>query len=94
MGRRHPQPLRPSLPARSRRLRQVEIDMLCLEVFGFRYLPADMAHRIAARREALRFLAEYAEKSDRSHQSGGRRKYVSVRRRSFSIQDLVEAVAV
>lgn len=34
-----------------RRIRQVDVDFLCLSIFGCRYLPRDMAERIALRRD-------------------------------------------
>jgi hypothetical protein len=40
------------------RIRQVDVDFLCLAVFGLRYLPTPMAERIAARRELARGLAD------------------------------------
>lgn len=36
---------------RKLRIRQIDIDFLCLSVFGQRALPDDMAERIATRRE-------------------------------------------
>lgn len=39
------------------RIRQLEIDFLCLSVFGMRALPDDMAERIERRREGARAIA-------------------------------------
>lgn len=39
------------------RIRQVDVDFLCLSVFGQRALPDDMAERIAERRDQYRGLA-------------------------------------
>jgi hypothetical protein len=48
------------------RIRQVDVDFLCLAVFGQRALPDDMAERIALRREFARGLADYVVASDRA----------------------------
>ena len=43
---------------RRRRIRQTEIDFLCLAVFGQRALPDDMAERIALAREGADAIAD------------------------------------
>jgi hypothetical protein len=43
---------------RRRRIRQTEVDFLCLAVFGQRALPDDMAERIALAREGASAIAE------------------------------------
>lgn len=51
---------------RARRIRQVDVDFLCLATFGWKHLPDAMAERIARRREFARGLTDYIDAVDRA----------------------------
>lgn len=57
----------------SGRIRRLEIDYLLLEVFGARYLPSDVAARIALRAEMARGLLEAVKRQQFANRTTGRR---------------------
>ena len=55
-----------------RRIRQIDVDFLCLAVFGQRALPDDMACRIAEFRDFhMRGLGDAVTKGERFEPGGG-----------------------
>lgn len=55
------------------RIRRLELDYLLLEVFGVRYLPNDVATRIALRAEMARGLLEAVKREQFANRATGRR---------------------
>lgn len=72
-----------------RRIRQVDVDFLCLAIFGQRALPDDMAVRIALRRDLAHAIDQQATWDELGERTRGK-----PRRRLAVPQADVEAVAV